>query len=152
MTFALPRAAAVAMLTLGLAACASGGGALSPGLSARMDKPGAALDRTEAIGIVNHYRQSSGAPALTEDPTLDATAQTLAATYMKTGKQPAKPVGVRDVRYSAGYFTFAETFSGWRNSPADAPALTDAGATRAGVAVVYDANSPYGTYWVILLG
>ncbi len=56
------------------------------------------------------------------------------------------------IRYSAGYFTFAETFSGWRNSPQDAPALTDRSATRAGVAAVYDAASPYGVYWVIVLG
>jgi uncharacterized protein YkwD len=151
MISALPRAAAIAVLTLGLAACASGG-ALSPGLAARMDRPGAQLDRGEALGIVNQYRATAGAPALADDPNLDAQAQALATSYMQTGKQPAKPAGARGVRYSAGYFTFAETFSGWRNSPADAPALSDAGATRAGVAVVYDANSPYGTYWVILLG
>ena len=106
MLFAPLRTLAIALLTLGLAACASGGGALSPGLSARMDKPGAALDRAEAIGIVNHYRQSSGAPALTEDPTLDATAQALAATYMKTGKQPSKPAGaVSPVAQSSGVRT-----------------------------------------------
>lgn len=151
MPFALSRAVAIAVLTLGLAACASGG-ALSPGLSARMDKPGASLDRAEALGIVNHFRTASGAPVLVADASLDAQAEALARAYMQTGKQPSKPAGIRDVRYSAGYFTFAETFSGWRNSPADASALTDAGATRAGVAVVYDANSPYGTYWVILLG
>jgi len=148
---ALRRLALPLLLVLALAACSSVGG-LSPGLSQRMDMPGAQLNRAEALGIVNNYRTTTGAAALVADATLDATAQGLATQYAKTGKQPAKPAGATQIRYSAGYFTFAETFSGWRNSPTDAPALTDRAATRAGIAAVYDANSPYGVYWVIVLG
>ena len=44
----------------------------------------------------------------------------------RPASQPPKPAGSIDLRYSAGYFTFAEIFSGWRNSPADAQALTAA--------------------------
>ena len=150
MRFAILRALPI-LAILALGACSSGG-ALSPGLSQRMDTPGAQLNRVEALGIVNNYRSQSGAGALTEDAGLDAQAQQLATQYAKTGKQPAKPAGVVQIRYSAGYFTFAETFSGWRNSPADAPALLDKAATRAGIASVYSAGSPYGVYWVILLG
>lgn len=143
---ALPLIAALA-----LGACSSGG-ALSPGLAQRMDLPGAQLNRVEALGIVNNYRAQSGSGALTEDAGLDTQAQQLAAQYAKTGKQPPKPAGAVQIRYSAGYFTFAETFSGWRNSPSDAPALTDRTATKAGVAAIYDAGSSYGVYWVIILG
>lgn len=150
MPHALARTLLPMLLTIGLAACSSGG-ALSPGLAARMDIPGAQLNRVDALGIVNTYRQTSGAGALTEDAGLDATAQQLASQYASTGKQPGKPQGVLQIRYSAGYFTFAETFSGWRNSAADAPALTDRSATRAGIAAVYDKNSAYGVYWVIVL-
>ena len=150
MLSALTRAAIPLVLLSGLAACSSGA-ALSPGLAARMDVPGAQLNRVEAIGIVNNYRSQSGAGALTEDAGLDAQAQQLATQYAKTGKQPAKPTGTVQIRYSAGYFTFAETFSGWRNSPTDAPALVDKSATKAGVAAIYDAASPYGVYWVIVL-
>lgn len=150
MTFAALRALPlIAILALG--ACSSGGGALSPGLAARMDTPGAQLNRVEALGIVNNFRSQSGAGAVTEDAGLDAQAQQLAQQYAKTGKQPAKPSGVIQIRYSAGYFTFAETFSGWRNSPTDAPALVDKSATKAGVAAIYDSASPYGVYWVIVL-
>lgn len=116
-----------------------------------MDSQGAQLDRSTALSVVNQYRATVGAGALTEDAALDATADQLVAQYAKTGTQPPKPAGVLDIRYSAGYFTFAETFSGWRNSPADAPALIDKAATKAGVAAVYDANSGYGVYWVLLL-
>lgn len=152
MLAAVLRAAVPAALALALAACSSGGGGLSPGLAARMDMPHAQLNRAEALGIVNNFRIQSGAAALTEDASLDATAQALATQYAKTGKQPAKPAGAVQIRYSAGYFTFAETFSGWRNSPQDAPALIDRSASKAGVAAVYDAGSPYGVYWVIVLG
>jgi uncharacterized protein YkwD len=55
------------------------------------------------------------------------------------------------MRVSAGYANFAETFSGWRNSPADAAAIADASATKAGLGVAYDANSTYGVYWVLVL-
>lgn len=153
MITALSKATALSALALLMAGCSMGGGqALSPGLSQRMDVPNAQLNRAEAIGIINHYRSSTGAGQVTEDATLDANAQALAAQYAKSGKQAAKPAGTLDVRYSAGYFTFAETFSGWRNSPADAAALADKSATKAGVAAIYDSASSYGVYWVLVLG
>jgi uncharacterized protein YkwD len=137
-----------------LAACSSGsggGGPLSAGLTARMDQPGASLNRAEALGIVNHYRAVAGAPPLTADSMLDATAAGLAATYAQTGTSPVRPEGLVAMRASAGYGNFADTFSGWRNSPADAAVLADRNATRAGIAVTYDENSTYGVYWVLLL-
>jgi uncharacterized protein YkwD len=150
---ALSRVTMFSLLALAMAGCSMGGGQqLSAGLAQRMDMPNAQLNRAEAIGIVNHYRTSTGGQALVEDNTLDANAQALAAQYAKTGKQAPRPPGTTDVRYSAGYFTFAETFSGWRNSPADAAALTDKAASKAGVAAVYDGNSAYGVYWVLILG
>lgn len=135
-----------------LAACSSsGGGALHPGLTQRMDAAGATLDRAQAIGLINNYRATVGAPALVSDPSLDSAAATLAQSYASTGRQPAKPEGAVSVSSSAGYQTFAETFSGWRNSSADAAVLTQRAAKRAGIATVYSANSGYGVYWVLLL-
>jgi hypothetical protein len=141
-----------AALALTLAGCGElEGGGLAPGLVASMDAPGASLDRPTAIGVVNQFRATTGAPALTEDPSLDAQAQTLALAYSKTGSAPALPAGVTGLRASAGYTDFAETFSGWRNSPADAAVLGDAKTSRAGLAVVYDPNSTYGVYWILVL-
>lgn len=136
-------------LTLLLAAC-SAVVPLSPGLSARMDQPGAVLNRAEALGMVNQYRAATGAQALAADPSLDAAAQALAAQYLQTGSPPRQPAGTT-LRTSAGYTSFAETFSGWRATPADASALADRTMGRAGIASVYGANSGYGTYWVLLL-
>jgi len=134
-----------------LAACSTGGGALSPGLAQRMDQPGASLNRAEALAIVNHYRQTVGASGLRADANLDATAQALVQKYASSGTSPRTPDGAVKIAVSAGYPNFAETFSGWRNSPADAAILAERSATRAGVAAVYDANSTYGVYWVLLL-
>jgi uncharacterized protein YkwD len=98
-----------------------------------MDQPGAVLDRAQAIGIINAYRATNGLPALVSDPALDGTAQALATQYAQTG-----------------YATFAETFSGWRNNPADAAGLR-ASAGRAGVAVAFNPTSNYGIHWVLVL-
>lgn len=144
-----PLAATLLALTLG--ACSSGGGMLSAGLTQRMDQPGATLNRAESLGIVNQLRNASGVSPLQADSALDATAQALAAQYAATGKSPGMPAGMVGLRTSAGYQNFAETFSGWRNSPPDAAVLTDRNATRGGLGVAYDPNSTYGVYWVILL-
>jgi uncharacterized protein YkwD len=140
---------AAAALTL-LAGCSTGGG-LSSGLTARMDQHGAQLNRGEALGIINAYRGTVGVGALVEDPALSATAASMAAAYAKTGRQAPKPEGTLEIRYSAGYATFAETFSGWRNSGQASVAMSGREASRAGIAVVYEENSPYGVYWVVIV-
>ena len=143
--------AAALALSATLAACSSGPAALSSGLTARMDQPGANLNRAEALGIVNAYRSTAGSAALVADAGLDATAQSLAADYARTGTSPKLPAGAVGMRVSAGYANFAETFSGWRNSPADAQVLASASAQRAGLGVAYNADSTYGVYWVLVL-
>lgn len=150
-SLSIARLAVAAALALVLAACSMGGGQLSSGLSARMDQPGASLSRVEALFLINDYRRSQGAADIRGDAVLDATAQSLATAYSKSGTPPAAPAGIRAIRFSAGYATFAETFSGWRNVPTDAAVLADPGARRAGLAVAYEANSINGVHWVMLL-
>lgn len=153
---AAPSLAIAAVLAIAGCSMMGGGGASSPaalasGLSARMDQPGATLDRQQAIGLINAYRSTVGAAPLTPDAGLDGTAQALANQYAQTGTAPATPQGMTVMKLSAGYATFAETFSGWRNNPADAVGLA-ANAQKAGVAVAYNATSSYGIHWVLVLG
>jgi len=150
---ALTRIALAAVLAGALAACSMGGGGgqLSPGLSAPMNQPGARLNRVEALFLLNDFRRSQGAADVRGDTVLDNTAQTLAAAYAKTGAQPALPPGAVVMRLSAGYTTFAEAFSGWRAVPADAAAISDITAKRAGLGVAYEPNSSHGVYWVLVL-
>jgi hypothetical protein len=163
MTSSFIRYAAAAgfVLTAGLAlaGCSMMGGgvgggsatALSSGLTARMDQPGAVLDRREAINLINAYRATRGVGPLVGDVGLDGTAQALANQYAQTNTAPATPQGLVVMKLSAGYSTVANTFSGWRNSPADAAGLA-ANATKAGIAVAYNPSSSYGVYWVLVLG
>lgn len=150
---ALARIALAAGLAGALAACSMGGGGgqLSPGLSAPMNQPGARLNRVEALFLLNDFRRSQGAADVRGDTVLDNTAQTLAAAYAKTGAQPALPPGAVVMRLSTGYTTFAEAFSGWRAVPADAAAISDITAKRAGLGVAYEPNSSHGVYWVLVL-
>jgi uncharacterized protein YkwD len=147
----LPCLAVIAALLSAIGACSPSGGTLSTGLTARMDQPGAQLDRAEALGIINHYRAVSGVPPLRADAGLDSAAQQLAAGYAQSGAAPQRPEGIAVMRVSAGYANFADTFSGWRNSPADAAALAQAGTSRAGIAVAYNDSSTYGVHWVLLI-
>lgn len=153
----LPLVALLAATTMaacsmgGMAGGASSATALSQGLSARMDQPGATLNRAEAIGLINAYRATNGLQALISDTALDGTAQALANQYAQTGTPPQSPQGLTAMKLSAGYATFAETFSGWRNSAADAAGLR-ANATKAGVAVAFNPTSNYGIHWVLVLG
>ena len=150
LNFASLAAAGLAVLALG-GCMGGGGGAAAPGLAARMDQPGASLDRSAALGMLNAYRSTTGTGALAGDAGLDASAQALAAAYADSGTAPKLPQGATAMRLSAGYASFAETFSGWRNSPDDAQVLATAAASRAGLGVAYNANSTYGVYWVLVL-
>ncbi|WP_196260698.1 CAP domain-containing protein [Pelagibacterium limicola] len=151
-SLALPLAVGVVAAVLaGCVGGPSGGGGLAPGLTQAINTPGAQMDRSAALAIINQYRAVRGVSALGADAALDAQAQTLASQYASTGRPPSLPSGLVAMRLSAGYENFAETFSGWRNSPADADVLASGQARRAGFAVVYNPNSAYGTHWVMVL-
>lgn len=132
-----------------LAAC-TGSTGLPPGLTARMDQPGAQLDRADAFNIINQFRSGKGVARVASDDSLNTTAQSLASSYAAKSAPPDAPANVKVVRFSAGYPTFAETFSGWRNAVEDADALAAPGVSRAGLGVAYDPNSAYGVYWVLV--
>ena len=104
-----------------------------------------------AISTYPFLGEARSAADVRGDTVLDSTAQTLAANYAKSGAQPALPAGALVMRLSAGYPSFAEVFSSWRGVPADAAAIADRTATRAGLGVAYDPNSTLGVYWVLVL-
>lgn len=151
----LCAAVASALLVAGCSSIGGGGtaspGALAPALSARMDQPNATLDSVQAVNLINAYRATQNMPPLTADAGLNGTAQALASQYAQTNVAPTKPQALVQMKLSAGYSSFAETFSGWRNNAADAIALT-ANATKAGIAVAFNPTSSYGTYWVLVIG
>jgi uncharacterized protein YkwD len=52
---------------------------------------------------------------------------------------------------SAGYRTFAEAFSGWRESPKHNEVLLAKSATRLGIATAYSANAKHKVFWSLVL-
>lgn len=150
----LCTAIASALLMAGCSSIGGGSssaGALAPALSARMDQPNATLDSVQAINLINAYRSTRNMPPLTADAGLNGTAQALASQYAQTNNAPTKPQALGQMKLSAGYSSFAETFSGWRNNAADAIGLAAPG-TKAGVAVAFNPASSFGTYWVFVIG
>ncbi len=141
----------VLLLVPALAACGPTIG-LAPGLTARMDAPGAKLDTMAALGLINQLRHAHDAPALVIDPELVAKADEAAKAYSASAKSPARPDGADAILTSAGYVTIAETFSGWRGSAKDTAALSDPKMKRVGLAMVWSGSSEFGSYWVLLLG
>ena len=104
MLFAPLRTLASALKTLGLAACASGGGALSPGLSARMDKPGAALDRAALPGIEADVVNLEGVPATAFLPHASVYHDALLSRVLRAADEGYDAVGVST---ALGYYAVA---------------------------------------------
>ena len=148
---AVPQMALAMVFLLFISACASS--TLSPGLVARMDQEGAMLDQQEAIGLINQYRASRGVSPLIADPSLSAMARELARTYAYGIRRPVRPEegGILQMLLSAGYASFADTFSGWRGRIENAGSIADPDADRAAIAVSYSPDSEFGVYWVLLL-
>lgn len=142
------------VLMLPLAACTTMTSQLPAALTARMDTNNPQLDRQAALNLINQYRTANGLNMLTLDANVQVKAQDAAVAYAKNGNSQAatKPLNVPGETASltsAGYATFADTFSGWRNSTKDSKVLLNPFASKAAIAVHFDANSTYGTYWVL---
>lgn len=148
---------AAALLGIGLAgtlaACSGGTGeALSPTLSTPMNQPGAALNRVDALYMINDYRSSQGVPPLRGDSVLEASAQSLAGTYAKSNTPPALPKGIDQILASDDRSDFATTFGEWKADPNDSAILLDPTLNRAGLGVAYDPQAGTSVYWVLLFG
>jgi len=141
----------ILFLTIFLASCNNYGEPLNVALTDRMDAPNAKLDNNQALSIINHLRISNGSTPLKIDLALNQQAQILATKYANSDNQPKKPNDVKTMQISAGYANFANTFSGWRASPASANILTNPNLKTAGIGVAYSANSTHGVYWILLL-
>ena len=56
-----------------------------------------------------------------------------------------------DESVTAGYHTFAEAFSGWRDSPPHRKTMLMKNATEMGIAAAYAPNTRYKVYWVLVM-
>ncbi|MGB9272081.1 MAG: CAP domain-containing protein [Pseudolabrys sp.] len=149
-----------------LAACTDTSAPRSePSFYRNLAQPGAELDAAAAASMISGYRANNGLPTVSLDSELMRLAQAQAEVMAKRDKLDhgaGKPFVQRlkasgyDAKtaaenISAGYQTFAEAFSGWRDSNPHRANMLLAGATRMGIAAVYTPASKYKVYWSLIL-
>lgn len=152
--------AALMLTALGLAACSTSQAPETSAIYARLDKSGSAIDSAAALSMINAYRQSKRLAPLAEDQALSSEAATIASTAAREdkstfGEMPDMAQGAsgatRIVRVSAGYYTVAEAFSGWRGVPQHDAAMLSPNATRLGIATALAQNAKYKVYWTLIV-
>jgi uncharacterized protein YkwD len=127
--------------------------------------PGAALDALAAASMISGYRQNNGLPPLTLDPLLMTMAQDQARvmaarnvlnhsagrSFQERLRASGFDAKVAAENIGAGYYTLAEAFSGWRDSPPHRANMLLAGATRMGIAAAYAPGTKYKVFWSLIL-
>lgn len=152
--------ASTVVILIGLGACSS---TQTPQISAiytRLDRSGSEIDPSAALSMINAYRQSKRLPPLSEDPALSSEAATIASTSAREdkstfGEMPdmaqGKAGAEKIIRVSAGYYTVAEAFSGWRGVPQHDAAMLAPKATKLGIATALAPKAKYKVYWALIV-
>jgi uncharacterized protein YkwD len=171
MSFCRPKGAGLGrtlLFTLALAALAACAkeklpSLVQPSFYRNLTEPGATLDGEAAASMLSDYRRNNGLPAVTVDPALMTIAEQQARSMVTRDRVSAggslttrlRKAGYRSKtaaeNVSAGYYTLAEAFSGWRDSPPHRQNMLLKGATRIGIAAIYSPNSKYKVFWSLIL-
>ena len=157
---------AVVIPALGLAACSrTPTHEATPAFYQRLDHTGGTVDPASSLSMINMYRGNKGLPPLTWDPALARVAQgqvdRMAAVDKVHSVEDARldgdlagaGIGYKSflANFSAGYRTFAEAFSGWRESKVHDATMLAPRATRIGLATAQAPNSKYKIFWTLVV-
>lgn len=161
------RRAAVVALLAAVAACSRGPAPQDkqPAFYQRLDITGRAVDPASSLSMVNQYRGNNGLAPLVWDPALARIAQGQSDRMAMADKVHSVAdahldadlagAGVGYVGYlanfTAGYRTFAEAFSGWRESKVHNATMLAPRATRIGLATAQAPNSKYKVFWTMVV-
>jgi len=159
--------ASVAVTAAVLAGCARSPAPVehTPPFYERLDITGRPVDPASSLSMINQYRANNGLQPLTWDPALAQIAQAQSDDMgridrvhsTEEAQLPAQfsAAGIGYASYlanfTAGYRTFAEAFSGWRESKMHNATLLAPRATRVGLATTYAPNSKYKIYWTLVV-
>ena len=132
-----------------------------------MSSPGARFDAVSARDMINAYRIKEGLPAVNLDPALTAAAEQESIIVSRRAASTGKvtpdndleakvraagyPVGGMRRNVSAGYYTIAEAFSGWRESDQHRRTLLMEDATDMGIAAIHQPRAKYKVYWTLIM-
>ncbi len=125
------------------------------------------VDTATAAQMISQYRSNNGLSPVSADPQLTAIAQSQAEAMAGAGSVQAslapnqqlatrmasigEPKTAASENVSGGYRTFAEAFSGWRESPKHNDVLLARGATRMGIATAYAPNAKHKVFWSLVM-
>jgi len=154
-------------LALSLSACLGPDTSSKPPLYRNLAEVSGDLDEAAARDMINAYRANNGLAPVALDDRLNALAQAYArelAAEAGTGAS-IRPDGKLDTRLAgagyqqaevkesvtAGYYTLAEAFSGWRDSPPHREVMLLPSARDLGIAAVYRSGTKYKVYWVLVM-
>lgn len=127
----------------------------------------AVVDQQVAAQMISQYRANHGLGAVTVDPALTAIAASQARAMADAGSVTASlpkaqrlatrmtSIGEPETHavenVSGGYRTFAEAFSGWRESPKHNAVMLDEKATRLGLATAYSPTAKHKVFWSLVM-
>lgn len=138
-----------------------------PAFYQNLAEAGAKLDEASARDMINAYRGNKGLEPVELDPQLSSAARAHARLLLAAARrgeairpQPGRGERLASAGYSgggsreavgAGYYTFAEAFSGWRDSPQHDVVMRFEAADRMGIAALYAPDTKYKVYWVLVM-
>ncbi len=160
-------AIAVLALTAVLSGCSEAPTNVRPPIYHNLAESSGRLDEEAALAMFNAYRANNGLQPVRNDPRLTALARGYARELAAAADRGAaiRPDGRLDARLaaagytkaavkenvSAGYYTLAEAFSGWRDSPPHRETMLMPDAQDMGIAAVYVPGTKYKVYWVLVM-
>ena len=149
-----------------LAGCADpDAGTGQPSFYRSLAQAGVQVDARAAASMISGYRKDNGLGPVALDPVLTRLAEQQAAAMARSDKLDHNAGGAffdrmkasgylykaaaKDI--GAGYYTLAEAFSGWRDSPPHRAKMLLKDVTRIGIAAVYQPNTKYKVFWALVL-
>lgn len=164
----MTRPIGLASLILTLAACGAGPARVAaptePTFYNKLNAASVKVDSNAARDMISLYRANNGASALTVDPALTRAAQAQADAMARAGqvthgrtplgarlKQHGVDPGTATENVSAGYYTLAEAFSGWRDSRPHNANMLKKDMRRMGIATAFAPGTKYKVYWALVM-
>ncbi len=157
----------VGTTVLAIAGCAAPSGNPRPAFYQNLAEPGARFQPQALLSMVNGYRANNGLPPVALDPQLMSLAQGYAREIGDRARRTptVRPDGRLEARLlqsgyraadveetvTAGYYTIAEAFSGWRDSPDHNATMLMRDARDMGAAAQFMPNTKYKVYWVLIM-
>lgn len=137
----------------------------TPAFYRNLESPDSQLDLQDAARTISTYRVSKGLNPVVIDPGLVVIAQNHATAQARANKvghaiggsfesriravENQRGASVENV--SAGYRSFAEAFSGWRDSKGHNANLLNTNVTRLGIAKAINPRSKFKVFWTLIM-